>query len=1111
MFLYPAFLTILLFFVSAAGTGGNITYNGAYTVHTFYSSGVFGWTDVYTNATVLVVAGGGGGGGSASNDIAGGGGGAGGLIYNTSFNLTANNYTVIVGSGGAGATGYTLGANGTYSSFGTNLNATGGGGGSKYDVNASAGGSGGGGCAGGGGPYLGYWFGTGVTGQGYNGGNCSKGVTNGAGGGGAGGLGGNCLAATATTGAAGGIGREININGTLANYSCGGGGGGKSTSGAGGCSQAGAGADGDSGTAGTSGQANTGSGGGGSYYLTSIKNGGNGGSGIVIITYLTGGNLTADFIAPTPADDAHNNTQVIINISCSTAENARFYLWFDNSTATTAVLYNTTVNNWTTNVTSDGHYYYKAACYRSEASFSPNTTVRDWFFDSTDPIVSLTDNNEFKANNYSRANQYDNILNISLNFSDNIGIYAFQINITDESGTGYWGIDNSSLTGTTTLYNREINITSWPSKKYIINISLADTHTATAINDYEVSKVYNAEFKGSALYFRTEEGNNILISAKDSINNDYDKKIDSYEFGFEYEKTEDITTDRVFIIEVSEDEEIKHIIDSPYKAHIVVFNKKNFKGNWIDFEGLEGAPAVNCENKKCFVTFSDVKTEQITFKSIGGLNVATYFYTWFRGSATTTDEDVFSGEPATFTFNVTKDNSVNFTNITFYHEGAIYNDSTITNTTGNNYTLFSITVNSPIINNSAVKYNWNLSIIQGDNTTYNINVTDNYTAYYWNISFNCSFPTNLTAIRLTSYLENLPTTIYNTSIDIEVSMWVVNTSNKKTINANLTGNYSYEICINVDDDFKIDLYSKNTIDTGFTHRYYLYNNSINATDVKQINIYNFNDTTLTDLLRITARDSDTYQYYPNILGWLERLYVAEGVWRVVQMDLSDDYGLLIYDVVEKSADYRLKFYDTSNNLLKTSDVLRFSCDNGVCEIVSLITPSGSTSEEADLLTTYTYNNNTGLIYLTWADSEGEVISVRVYISKETLTGDLMLFNETYNGSSGSDTFNLSGVTGSVLVSIYKTASPESDVISYWIDLAENTFSDVMGDTEGAFWSFVILVVVVIIGIISPVACIIMGVVGLIAIYSLGIFSGLTLTIVIVSIVMGVALGVKIRR
>src|SRR3989344_2937178 len=105
-------------------SGGTITYSGGYTIHIFTVSGTF---NVTGNGTVeyLVVAGGGGGGGFNI----GGGGGAGGFRNATGFAVTAQAYTVTVGTGGAGATSQTVAAtNGNDSIFST-ITSTGGGGG----------------------------------------------------------------------------------------------------------------------------------------------------------------------------------------------------------------------------------------------------------------------------------------------------------------------------------------------------------------------------------------------------------------------------------------------------------------------------------------------------------------------------------------------------------------------------------------------------------------------------------------------------------------------------------------------------------------------------------------------------------------------------------------------------------------------------------------------------------------------------------------------------------------------------------------------------------------------------------------------------------------------
>lgn len=253
-------------------TGGTITTNGSYTIHTFTSSGTF-TASAPINAQVLVVGGGGGGGGVY---VAGGGGAGAGLYQSLSITSGA----VVVGNGGAGAISGSgqNGANGQSSSF-AGITAVGGGGGASANGTAGAGGCGGG---------SGYPSGTGGVGSpGYNGGATSHA---GAGGGGMGGVGGSPVApANIYAGGNGGLGKNYTIGGQTY-YIAGGGGGGGEGGSSGGSAVAGGG-QGGQGTNGGNGTANTGGGGGGASGGGSF-NGGNGGSGIVIIAYTTNsGNL----------------------------------------------------------------------------------------------------------------------------------------------------------------------------------------------------------------------------------------------------------------------------------------------------------------------------------------------------------------------------------------------------------------------------------------------------------------------------------------------------------------------------------------------------------------------------------------------------------------------------------------------------------------------------------------------------------------------------------------------------------------------------------------------------------------------------------------------------
>ncbi|MCK5583383.1 MAG: hypothetical protein KAI33_06315, partial [Elusimicrobiales bacterium] len=273
---------------SFSATGGTITTSGGYTIHTFTGNGTF-TPNGSRNVEVLVVAGGGGGG---SGHYAGGAG-AGGLIYNSSYFVTAQAYTITVGNGGTGSTSVSLrGSNGENSVFGAFTAIGGGGGGSRTaQRDGSSGGSGGGAS------WPSVAGGGGTAGQGNAGGTNSATGYGGAGGGaGEAGLSGT----TNPYGQDGADGLEYSISGAATYYAGGGAGG----SGAGGNRLGGLGGGGRSAESGIiaaeNGTANTGGGGGGGASTDSggsgvYERGGNGGSGIIIIRYLTA-SVTGDGI-----------------------------------------------------------------------------------------------------------------------------------------------------------------------------------------------------------------------------------------------------------------------------------------------------------------------------------------------------------------------------------------------------------------------------------------------------------------------------------------------------------------------------------------------------------------------------------------------------------------------------------------------------------------------------------------------------------------------------------------------------------------------------------------------------------------------------------------------
>ena len=266
--------------IAPFATGGDIVTNdGTYWYHAFLSSGTFTANKNLT-ASCLVVAGGGAGG----SGYGGGGGGAGGLQVVSNSTFTATNYPVVIGAGGPGKTnGAGAVGNGSASSL-NSISSTGGGGGGN---NPSAGIVGGNGGSGGGGPSFGPNGGTGITGQGYAGGNGKTTSTYEAGGGGG-------SASAGVNGGSGGTGGSATTlsswatptNTGVSGAYAGGGGGGSYYSGGTGSGGGGGATNGSNPGPTTNATANTGSGSGGAGEQTSgSSSSGNGGSGIVIIRY----------------------------------------------------------------------------------------------------------------------------------------------------------------------------------------------------------------------------------------------------------------------------------------------------------------------------------------------------------------------------------------------------------------------------------------------------------------------------------------------------------------------------------------------------------------------------------------------------------------------------------------------------------------------------------------------------------------------------------------------------------------------------------------------------------------------------------------------------------
>lgn len=364
------------------------------------------------------------------------------------------------------------------------------------------------------------------------------------------------------------------------------------------------------------------------------------------------------------------------------------------------------------------------------------------------------------------------------------------------------------------------------------------------------------------------------------------------------------------------------------------------------------------------------------------------------------------------------------------------------------------------------------------------------------------------SIEFSIYNETDPTALMVADAEVNINYWV-HPSYRFNFSHDYSGNNTYRVCLSPSEaTIYADIYIKYTTVSGFTHRYYVHNGSFTNTTT-YLTMYNTNTTAGFTDLKITTRLAETYGYFVNVVSSLERFYPGENVWRVVQMGKSGDYGLSVFDVIEKDVDYKLTFRDTSNHLLKSTDTMKFKQDptTGIIDLTFLLDEYVASSATTGFTSSYSYDNDTSILTMTWSDSTASTSAVRLFVTKEVMSGTTEICDDTYYSSSGTSTCNMTGYSGEIFVVV---EADDEIITSEWVDIEKQDLGDLISTGEGALWTAAILVTVVAFGLFSPAGAIISMIIGIIIVAFLGIFPAFTTPLIIVVCVLGIAIGIKVK-
>ncbi len=451
----------------------------------------------------------------------------------------------------------------------------------------------------------------------------------------------------------------------------------------------------------------------------------------------------------------------------------------------------------------------------------------------------------------------------------------------------------------------------------------------------------------------------------------------------------------------------------------------------------------------------------------------------------------------------------------------------------------------------------NESLVNGSKVRFNITKTQNNLAFGFD---NCTTGTKTLTIKV--YNEELPSTLLNASVDVNAQVWVTNYASYFNFSKSLRGNHTYSFCItpsNATLHTNIYIYYNSTY--GFTHKYIAYN--LTLSNVTQtINMFNFNlqksnlttyttlptttsssnssyipstnhtNTTTTSggytyitttpvstdtiilTLRVTARNENNFALYPKIVMELQRWYPADNVWRTVQMDESGDFGLGVFNVKEKSTDYRLRFRDINNHVLKVTDKLRFSCTNYLCDVSTSLSPWKFTHFTTNVTVNSTYNPKTGIINVVWDDPQLLITGAYITVSQEKPSNSVVICNysQTVAPQSGSYNCNVSNYLGTINVAFRATSSQMSLIQTFvYIKTMSEELMKYVGEKETYFYSFLIFLLFATMGLVSPAVAVISVVPGVIILMYLGLANWITYSSIVVACIIGFLIAYKVKQ
>jgi len=418
----------------------------------------------------------------------------------------------------------------------------------------------------------------------------------------------------------------------------------------------------------------------------------------------------------------------------------------------------------------------------------------------------------------------------------------------------------------------------------------------------------------------------------------------------------------------------------------------------------------------------------------------------FIENSQTYNSETTEGNIETFKINVSFDSDEYTLTPLLYYNGTSYVGTSFSSS---NTREISSTIQLPsLTSDTNLTFYWNLALTNSTGTYYYNSSSHNQTVY--NVDFDdCSVYTN-TIFNFTIFDEELqtmlttPTTKFNFNLyDSNHDNLIINysdtsTSNPVTIclNINLTASsdYSMDALINYEKTgYAIEYYN--------IQKYVLNNNSA----LQNIKLYDLNSSDSTDF-QLTFTGAD-YTPVENALVYVERQYVDENVFKVVELPKTDSNGQTLLHLVRSDVIYNFRIIKDGVILGAFTNIIAF-CEDfsiGDCKITLNAFDSVETifNYNTDMGIIYTgpvYNGTLNTISFSYSSSDGSDKTVDMNITRNDIFGNRSICDTTLTAASGTLICNIDpNIEESVLKS---SVFVDGDLtISSKVDLDSTSYGD----------------------------------------------------------------------